>query len=197
MKQSTLFPEDQVKIVPELDLPTAESLAQQIKAAVQAHCERIEVAGSIRRQLPKVHDIDFVVVAKSDADWQRINEKLKEMKAKPNCAGTAVIKALIPCSNGHFQVDFYRAKSSNFGILLLIRTGSAEHNIWLAGLAHSKGMQLKYSQGLLKDSNIVAGETEETVFEAFGLICPSPREREIVNHKPIWQQQTKQIESKT
>ena len=74
-KQATLFPQDATKIVAELDLKDAEKTAAQVKATVEALCEVLEVAGSIRRQKSKVHDIDFVVVAKSDAEWQRINEK--------------------------------------------------------------------------------------------------------------------------
>ena len=63
-KQSTLFPQDAVKIIGELDLREAEKTAAKVKATVEAQCELLEVAGSIRRQKPKVHDIDFVVVAK-------------------------------------------------------------------------------------------------------------------------------------
>jgi DNA polymerase/3'-5' exonuclease PolX len=185
-KQSTLFPQDAVKIVGELDLREAEKLAAQIKATVEAQCELIEVAGSIRRQKPKIHDIDFVVVAKSDAEWQKINEKLKQLKAKPNCAGNSVIKAFVPCPDGLFQVDFYRAKPSTFGIHLLVRTGSADHNMWLAGHAFSKGMRLKYSEGLIKDGVAIAGEIEQGVFAALGLPCPVPSERETVEGKPIW-----------
>jgi DNA polymerase/3'-5' exonuclease PolX len=85
------------------------------------------------------------VVAKSDAEWQKINEKLKQLKAKPNCSGNSVIKAFVPCETGFFQVDFYRAKPSTFGVLLLVRTGSAEHNMWLAGCAISMGMRIRYS----------------------------------------------------
>ena len=70
-KQSTLFQETEPTVLAELDLEEAGKLAEAIKAAVEAHCDKIEVAGSIRRQKPKVHDIDFVVVAKSDSDWQR------------------------------------------------------------------------------------------------------------------------------
>ena len=185
-KQSTLFPEDPAKILAELDLREAERLADQLKAAVEAHCERIEVAGSIRRQKTKVHDIDFVVVAKNDAEWQKINEKLKQLKAKPNCPGNSLIKAFLPCQNGLFQVDFYRAKPSTFGIHLLIRTGSADHNMWLAGYAISKETRLKYSEGLIKEGSVIAGETEKGVFEALGLPYPLPPEREIVNKKPVW-----------
>ena len=75
-KQSTLFPLEEPNIIGELDLKEAEKLAEQTKAAVEAQCEQIEVAGSIRRQKTKVHDIDFVVVTKNDAEWQKINEKL-------------------------------------------------------------------------------------------------------------------------
>jgi DNA polymerase (family 10) len=185
-KQSTLFPENEVKVIAELDLKEAERLAHQFKAAVEAQCERIEVAGSIRRQKTKVHDIDFVVVTKNDADWQKISDKLKHLKAKSNCSGNSVIKAFLPCQNSLFQVDFYRAKPSTFGIHLLVRTGSADHNVWLAGYAISKGMRIKYSEGLIKDNSVIAGETEKGVFEALGLPCPLPSEREIVESKPMW-----------
>jgi DNA polymerase/3'-5' exonuclease PolX len=185
-KQSTLFPQDAVRVVGELDLSEAQTIAAQVKATVDALCNRVEVVGSIRRQKTKVHDIDFVAVAKSDADWLKINEKLKQLKAKPNCSGNSVIKAFVPCKEGLFQVDFYRAQPSTFGIHLLVRTGSAEHNMWLAGHAFSKEMRLKYSQGLLKDGVAVAGEEEAGVFEVLGLSCPAPRDREIVDGKPKW-----------
>ncbi len=185
-KQVTLFPQDTAKIIAELDLAEAQRIAVPIKTTVEPLCELIEVAGSIRRQKPTVHDIDFVVVAKSDADWQKINEKLKQLKSKPNCSGNSVIKAFVPCQDGFFQVDFYRAQPSTFGIHLLVRTGSAEHNMWLAGYALSKGMRIKYSEGLIKDNCTIAGETEESVFEALCLSYPLPSQREIVDSKPVW-----------
>src|SRR3990170_4821595 len=132
-KQSTLFRETETNVLAELDLEEAGKLAEAIKTAVEAHCEKIEVAGSIRRRKPEVHDIDFVVIAKSDSDWKGINEVLRRLKAKPNCSGNQLIKAYLPCPNGLFQVDFYRAKPSTVGIPLVIRPGSAQHNCWLAG----------------------------------------------------------------
>jgi DNA polymerase (family X) len=185
-KQCTLFPENEVAMLPELELNEAENLAEQIRGAVMEFCDRIEVAGSIRRKRNKIHDIDFVAMTKSDAEWLKISQKLKQLKAKPNCQGNSVIKAFVPCQKGFFQVDFYRAKPSNFGILLLIRTGSAEHNVWLAGYAFSKGMRLKYSEGLIKENAVIAGETEKGVFESLDLACPAPFQRETVDGKPVW-----------
>jgi DNA polymerase (family 10) len=97
-----------------------------------------------------------------------------------------VIKILHPCENILFQVDFYRATAQTFGIHEIIRTGSADHNMWLAGCAISKGFRLKYSEGLMKDEVAVAGETEESVFSALGLQCPEPKLREISDGKPFW-----------
>jgi DNA polymerase/3'-5' exonuclease PolX len=185
-KQATLFSEKETPILKELSLSEAEKMANQIKAVFGAHCESLEVAGSIRRQKPLVHDIDFVAVAKSDAEWKRISEKLKRMKAKPGCAGGSIIKAYLPCPNGLFQVDIYRAKPSTFGVHLLIRTGSAEHNMWLAGYAISKGMRLIYSEDLIKEGVPVAGADERGVFAALGLPCPAPSQREIIENKPAW-----------
>ena len=185
-KQSTLFPDTETKILTELCLEEAEKLANEIKAAVETHCSKIEVAGSIRRRKTTVHDIDFVAAAKSDKEWQKINERLRRLKAIPNCSGNQLIKAYVPCQKGFFQVDFYRAKPSTYGIHLLIRSGSAEHNMWLAGVAISRGMRLKYSEGLIKENAAIAGETEEDVFAAFGFPCPSAPEREIANGKPEW-----------
>ena len=185
-KQSTLFPENEVPVLVELDLRDAERTANQVKTLVCTHCDKIEIVGSIRRQKLKVHDIDFVVNTKSDFEWQKIGEELKRMKAKPNCQGNSVIKAFLPCQNGLFQVDFYRAKPSTFGIHLLVRTGSADHNMWLAGYAISRGMRIKYSEGLIKEGSVIAGETEKGVFEALGLPYPLPTEREIVDSNPVW-----------
>ncbi len=47
-------------------------------------------------------------------------------------------------------------------------------------------MRIKYSEGIIKDGVAVAGETEQGVFEALGLQCPLPVEREIVDGKPVW-----------
>jgi len=60
--------------------------------------------------------------------------------------------------------------------------------VWLAGCAISKGMRIKYSEGLIKDNSAIAGEDEKGVFEVLGLKYPLPSEREIVDGKPVWRQ---------
>jgi DNA polymerase/3'-5' exonuclease PolX len=109
-KQAKLFSEEETPILKELSLGESEEVANRIKAAVGVHCERLKVASSIRRQKPRVHDIDFVAVAKNYAEWKKTGGKLQRMKAKPGWAGGSIIKAYLPCRNVLLQVDIYRAR---------------------------------------------------------------------------------------
>ena len=189
MKQAKLFGSDeQIKVITSLELAKAETLAKQVEETIKPLCEEIKIVGSIRRKRPKVGDCDFVVKA-SDANWSRIANTLK--KAQIICTGSIVIKLNIPFEDNLFQVDFYRANDNNFGIQKLIRTGSAEHNTWLASYAISNGCRLKYSDGLIKGGQVIAGKTEESIFSALDLPCPIPEEREIVNGKPFWMRDEK------
>ena len=184
-KQTKLFGEPEPPVLVKLELLRAQALAARIEALVKPYCDRLQLVGSIRRQKLMVGDIDFVAVA-TDTNWKKIGQVFK--KSQLICAGNAVIKLKFPCENKLFQCDFYRATEETFGIHTIIRTGSAEHNMWLAAHAISKGMRLKYSQGLLQDETAVAGADEKGVFEALGLARPEPEKREILDGKPIWLQ---------
>jgi DNA polymerase (family X) len=184
VKQVKLFGEEEPVVLPRLELAKAQILANQVESVVKPLCCKLEVVGSIRRQKPTVGDVDFVAVA-TDGCWSKITQALK--KNRVICGGKSVIKILNPCGNVLFQIDFYRATEKTFGIHKIIRTGSADHNMWLAGYANSKGFKLKYSEGLMKEDIVVAGETEESVFNALGLLCPEPQLREVVDGTPAWQ----------
>lgn len=184
MKQAKLFGTDtEPKVLTSLELAKAKALALQISGNVRTFCDKLELVGSIRRQKNLVGDIDFVVMA-TDRKWAKITSCFK--KSNIICAGNQLIKVNCPISGDLFQADFYRGYTNNFGIQQLIRTGSADHNMWLAGYAISKGFRLKYSEGLLQNDKVIVGNTEESVFETLGLPCPKPEEREIPNGKPVW-----------
>jgi DNA polymerase (family X) len=184
--QTRLFPKDKISVIDELPFYDAEKLALSIKTRVEMHCDKLDVVGSIRRKKENIHDVDFVVLVRNEVGWGKIVETLRKAKAIIICSGKAVIKANFPSSGGFFQVDFYRATSTTYGIHKIIRTGSAEHNMWMAQYAASKGFGLKYSQGLIKEGVVVAGEKEEGIFEELGLPYPEPSRRELINGKPLW-----------
>jgi DNA polymerase/3'-5' exonuclease PolX len=185
MKQVKLFGDEEPIVLKRLELAKAKALAKHVESIVKPLFGKFAVVGSIRRQKPIVGDIDFVGVT-ADCNWSQIVQSLKKEKAKVICAGKSLIKLNYPLENCLFQVDFYRATEQTFGIQELIRTGSADHNMWLAGYAISKGLRLKYSEGLMKEEVAVAGKTEESVFSALSLPCPAPQLREIMEGKPAW-----------
>lgn len=184
-KQAPLFPDepDRMNVLRELDRAEVEPLAFKILATISPYCERAEVAGSIRRRRPAVNDIDIVVQPKSGYWLQIVKEIRREFDAVTGKQGEKLATLFVPFASkqgqGHVQLDFYRASQSTWGALLLVRTGSKEHNIYLCNLAIRKGLRLQYSRGLVdKDGNVVAGKTEEEIFEALGLSFIAPQDRE-------------------
>jgi len=184
LKQTKLFgsTEPEPTVLNELKIEDVEASVLAIEYIIKPLCEKMDLVGSLRRKKQIVHDIDFVAVC-NDANWKKIQQCFKNHI----CAGNIVFKFNYPLNDKElFQCDIYRATDENYGIMKLVRTGSGDHNCWMAGFARSKGMMLKYSDGLVKDNEVIAGKTEEEVFASLGLTYVEPQKREIVGSKPIW-----------
>jgi DNA polymerase (family 10) len=154
--------------------------AVRILQTVELFCTRSVIAGSLRRLKPVVNDLDIVVqptAAFGFSSWLKIIKAVREtFGAVTEAQGNKLARMYLPF---YVQVDFYNAEAATWGVLLLVRTGSKEHNVKLCNLAIAKGLRLKYSLGLLNDAgHVVAGRTEEEVFTALGLAFVSPNERE-------------------
>jgi len=157
-------------------LERAEKTASAVIKQLAPYCKKIAVAGSIRRRRPWVNDVDIVLVAADP--WQLHQAVLRLGQAK--VAGSKIMRVMM----GDTQVDIYFATEDTWATLLLIRTGSAQHNIHLCSLAKEKGMKLHADgSGLfaLDDFGVerrVAGDTEASIFAALGLPYKRPEERE-------------------
>lgn len=187
-KQTPLFPDpkpsDALNVLRRLDRAEVEALALKIIGAMEPYCEKAEVAGSIRRRKEKVNDIDIVVQPKPQSWVKAIKEIRRKFGAITEKQGTKLATLYVPFESkegqGHVQVDLYRASKRTWGILLLIRTGSAKHNIYLASLALRRGYRLAYSQGLLNEKGeVIASKTEREVFQELGLDYIQPEDREV------------------
>jgi len=155
-------------------LERAEKVAKRIIDSLSPHCQKIEVAGSIRRRRPWVNDIDIVLVPNNDL-WSFHNEVMKLGKVK--ISGSKILRI----EYGDIQVDFYIATPETWATLLLIRTGSAENNIRLAKIAKEKGWRLHASgEGLFNElGDRIAGNTEESIYQALSLPYQKPVDREV------------------
>lgn len=87
-------------------------------------------------------------------------------------------------------VDVYVASPENYGMLLLVRTGSAQHNILLATRAKAMGLKFAAGSGIEKDGKVIAGRTEGEVFRALGLKWVAPARREVSQGRPMWQEES-------
>lgn len=153
-------------------------------------CERIEVAGSIRRGRPEVGDVDLVAIPKvlEDADMfgtvtGRRNLAAEAIRARVQKEGWTLSKDgadHLSWLAKTIQVDLWFATPRTWGSVLLCRTGSAQHNIWLAERAKAKGGHWNPHHGLrIPGQAHVVSETEDAIYQALEIapIAPHARER--------------------
>lgn len=157
-----------------MKLEVAQKIAAEVVKRISPYCQRIEVAGSIRRRKPLPRDIDIVLIP-SDP-WNLESEVLALARPfQPKLSG----EKLKRFDYNGAQIDLYYATAETWATLLLIRTGSKENNIRLCTLAKKKGWHLAASgDGLFDDtSRRVAGDSEESIYGALGLPYQKPSER--------------------
>lgn len=160
-----------------MELARAQRIADMVKAKLAPYCERIEVAGSIRRKRPFVNDVDIVCIPSNQGQLAYQLQSLGKLKMGG--------QKLVRVEMGTIMLDVYIAAPQTWATLLLIRTGSARHNIYLCTRARQQGKTLKADGSGLFDlvdcqgsESRIAGDTEESIFEALGLKYRKPEERE-------------------
>jgi len=156
-------------------LEEANVIAHRVKTTLAPYSDRIEVAGSIRRAKSTVNDIDLVIIEKPDAPLQLTTLLFSIGILKLN--GPKIKRVYLP--NDHITVDIYIATPATWATLLLIRTRSKENNIRLCSHARRQRWHLKANgDGLFDaDGNRIAGDTEESIYQALGLPYQEPENR--------------------
>jgi DNA polymerase/3'-5' exonuclease PolX len=162
---------EKIRIPRESALPTAKKLVKTL----EQYCDRIEIAGSLRRRRPWVHDIDIVLIPTGDKYWELLNLLMKLGGGAMGASGNKILRFLY----GRFPVDIYIATEETWFTLLLIRTGSAEHNRMMCSRAKDYGWTLRADGSGLVDGagELIAGESEESIFKALRLKYKQPWER--------------------
>jgi DNA polymerase/3'-5' exonuclease PolX len=116
-------------------------LAGKWVEAFAAHCERIEIAGSVRRLKPEVKDIEIVAIPKVTSVTDLFGESLGEISALEDCIqgyrdafeimknGPKYKKLMLPEG---IAVDlFIVTPPAQWGVQFMIRTGPAEFSRWM------------------------------------------------------------------
>lgn len=181
-------------------------VAQDLKNCLLPFCEKIEIAGSLRRHRAHVGDIELLFVPKLVPPPQDLLPGLIDKKPISFCNATnEAIEQLLSVgviqkrknSKGSFiwgeqnklavhvgsqiPVDFFSTTPKNWFVSLVIRTGGKQTNIALAMAARKSGLKLNpYGEGYtdLKTGRVLSCNCESEVFSFVGLPYRRPEHRQ-------------------
>jgi DNA polymerase (family 10) len=166
-----------------IPLQTADRLARKIEAELTPFCDRIAIAGSIRRRKPFVGDIDIVALPSPGREKALLSRCCQNADLLQGQSTSFSFRL----KNGmqldlflaqHPTVELFQHRPSNWGSVLLCRTGSKEHNLWLIEVAKRRGLTWNPQYGVFNiHGKCLAAATEE-IFAVLGLHFISPEHRE-------------------
>jgi DNA polymerase/3'-5' exonuclease PolX len=172
---------------PRIPLTEAQRLAAAVMDLLRPHCDRIEVAGSVRRQKPDVGDIEIVCIPEAQFNL------LGEVYRATNKIEDAIYAAGYPLAKngekfkqfsiGPCNCDLFITTPEQYGVIFTIRTGSAEFSHRLVTPKNMGGLLpsfLQVKEGRLQDraSGVQLNTREEIdLFNAINLKWIEPNQR--------------------
>lgn len=136
--------------------------------------EKVEVAGSFRRRKETIRDVDLLIASEKP---QAVMSKLLALPLVGHVYGTGPTKTSMRLKSG-INVDVRIVPAESWGAALAYFTGSEPHNIGLRMIAQKRGWKLS-EYGLFKGNKMLAGKTEEEVYDRLGLPYIEPELREM------------------
>jgi len=176
-----------------MTLEYALKLATNVEGQLAQHCERIQIAGSIRRGCSRVGDIEIVCIPKCNqvdffgeedspcAGFMNFVESLKKVKGSPYGKYTQRLLPKIHDDNKSLLVklDLFIASKKNWGYVLAIRTGSDQfsHHVLAKGWAKKgyKGMG-DHIENKQTDEKVYFAE-EKDLFKFINIGWVEPKDR--------------------
>ncbi len=165
----------------------AEQVAHPIVVGLRAlpQVERAEMAGSLRRGLETIGDLDFIVAAQQAmpvVEWFTALPGVKEVTAKGETKASVRFE-------GGLQADLRIVPADQFAFALHHFTGSKDHNVQMRQRALDRGLSLSEwglvpaaGEGTARDKASrhegLAAADERALFRALGLAYIPPELRE-------------------
>lgn len=175
------------RIKPRYPRELALECARDITARIQPHCERLVFAGSLRRRLLTVGDVEFLFIGKlgtfvpdgalfpeaGDLAQHQLDcllrdgvFSLRRAVDGRTCYG-AKNKLLVHEATG-IPVDAFTATERSWGSYLVCRTGPKDFNIRVAQRAQEMGLHWDPYIGLRGDHGLIETPQEEDFFRELG-----------------------------
>lgn len=161
-----------------MKLADAKHIADQLVQEMAPHCERIEIAGSIRRQKPEVKDIEIVCIPKPfqtgifEDGFAKVVNQYKKVKGEPPCRYT---QRELPSG---INLDIFMCTPQNWGLIFIYRTGSKEFNIRWLQEAKDRGYSMREGQLFILGKREPSPVPEEIdLFRRIGMNFIQPEDR--------------------
>lgn len=137
--------------------------------------DQMQFAGSYRRCRDTVGDLDLLVVAKDRSAAMDHFESYPDRVSTIARGETKISIRVHPA----FQIDMRCVEADQFGAALQYFTGSQAHNIRTRSMAKKVGLKInEYGVFREEDDAKIAGDTEQSVYDAIGLPWIPPELRE-------------------
>jgi DNA polymerase (family 10) len=159
------------------------AIAAELVAYLREHAPAAEFTpvGSLRRGCETCGDIDILATMDSAPAPSGVEGLMEQFVAFPRVErvlGQGDTKSSIRVAGG-YQADLRLVPAGSRGAAMQYFTGSKAHNVALRDRAIQHGFKLnEYGLFKLDDDSRVAGETEESIYEALGMDWVPPELRE-------------------
>ena len=156
-------------------LPIAEVFLDRVRAL--RGVKQAELAGSLRRGVDTIGDIDIVCDA---ADGEKVIKQFVAFEGVKRVLAAGATKGSVTIeldAGKELQIDLRVVESDSYGAALQYFTGSKEHNVRLRERAIAKKWRLN-EYGLLDGEKSIAGKREADIYKKLGLPCLPPELRE-------------------
>lgn len=168
-------------------LSEAETVANSLIKLLQPACEKIIVAGSIRRRRPEVSDVELLCIPKHDGLVDLLDRELGGLciqgvlgLRRNKRGGTSYgpkNKLMVHLPSG-MAIDLFSSTEENWGMALFIRTGPKEWNIKAMSRFRELGMEGHAYRGVTDaEGNERDCPNEDTVFQFLGWSYVPPERR--------------------
>jgi DNA polymerase (family 10) len=163
--------------------------AQVVMDELERNCERVEIAGSLRRQVPVVKDIEICAIARHDENghslldkWARqtgavqwIKTGTSEIIPRAPRPGARQLRGVLPIG---IKLDLFITTRERWGATFLIRTGSASYSKGVVTLAKKLGCRFEGGEFWVHGASTPVPE-EEDIYRLLRLqfVPPDKRDR--------------------
>jgi len=181
-----------------MSLRQAQAIAQAIADMYAPACERIEIAGSIRRKAETVGDVELVAIPKpvlnlfgEPTGQTELDIMLEEQGAQLTKNGPKYKQMSALVKGDELQVDLFLADADNWGYILMLRTGPWQFSKRMVTPQMHNGLKpstVTVANGYVnqiitdyeantRDIQRVPVPDEETLFQLWGMDYIKPEDR--------------------